>query len=52
MNHAVPPNIGMNPDGSLTCIALRTIAPGEELTCDYRTFDASWQAKLPHLCAS
>ena len=46
MNHADAANVGMNPDGSYTCIALRDIAAGEELTCDYRTFDAEWRLKL------
>ena len=46
MNHSDAPNVGMNPDGSYTCLALRDIAAGEELTCDYRTFDAEWQLKL------
>jgi len=50
MNHAETPNVGMNPDGSFTCIALRDIAAGEELTCDYRTFDAEWRLKLPPPC--
>ncbi len=49
MNHGADPNVGMNPDGSLTCIALRAIAAGEELLCDYQTFDADWKQKLPHL---
>ena len=52
MNHADAPNVGMNPDGSYTCLALRDIAAGEELTCDYRTFDAEWQLKLPPPCSS
>jgi hypothetical protein len=52
MNHSQHPNVGMNPDGSLTTIALRPIRPGAELTCDYRTFDADWGRKLPHLCKS
>lgn len=46
MNHSGAPNIGMNPDGSFNCIALREITAGEELTCDYRTFDADWEFKL------
>lgn len=49
MNHSATPNVGMNPDGSLTCVALRPVAAGEELTCDYRTFDAEWKLKLPDL---
>jgi SET domain-containing protein len=31
----------------VTC-ALRDIAAGEELTCDYRAFDAEAEAKLRH----
>jgi uncharacterized protein len=45
MNHSANPNVGMNPDGSANNLALCPIAPGEELTCDYRTFDAEWQLK-------
>lgn len=52
MNHADQPNVGMNPDGSYTCIALRDIAAGEELTCDYRAFDTEWSQKLPTPCGS
>ena len=52
MNHNDQPNVGMNPDGSTTNVALRDIAADEELTCDYRSFDADWQKKLPHLCKS
>ncbi|MBL9134710.1 MAG: SET domain-containing protein [Verrucomicrobiales bacterium] len=43
MNHGHVPNTGTpNTGGSapLTC-ALRDISEGDELTCDYRTFDAS-----------
>jgi SET domain-containing protein len=52
MNHSESPNVGMNPNGSLTCIALRPIAAGEELTCDYRTFDLDWPIKLAPPCNS
>jgi uncharacterized protein len=45
MNHSASPNVGMNPDGSATNLALREIVRGEELTCDYRTFDADWRLK-------
>lgn len=43
MNHAATPNTGApGVDGSAeTTCALRDIAAGEELTCDYRTFDSS-----------
>lgn len=46
MNHSDDPNVGMNPNGSTENLALRDIAAGEELTCDYRTFDAEWREKL------
>lgn len=49
MNHSDTPNVGMHPDGSTENVALRDIAAGEELTCDYRSFDAAWRVKLPHL---
>ncbi len=49
MNHSETPNVGMNPDGSCNCLALRDIAAGEELLCDYREFDLDWKDKLPHL---
>ena len=52
MNHSDTPNVGMNPSGTADTIALRAIAAGEGLTCDYRTFDLEWQDKLPHLCSS
>jgi uncharacterized protein len=45
MNHSATPNVGMNPDGTATNLALRPIAAGQELTCDYRTFDADWKLK-------
>jgi uncharacterized protein len=37
MNHAADPNVGEVTDDR--CLALRDIAPGEELTCDYRRLD-------------
>lgn len=43
MNHGPVPNTGATAaigSAGLTC-ALRDIPAGEELTCDYRTFDAS-----------
>lgn len=46
MNHSDDPNVGMNPNGNTENLALRAIAAGEELTCDYRTFDAEWALKL------
>lgn len=42
MNHADEPNCD-DPDGPRT-VANRDIEPGEELTCDYRTFDVDWAA--------
>ncbi len=48
MNHADSPNTGSAPEssGPVITVALRSIAPGEELTCDYRAFDAEAGAKL------
>jgi uncharacterized protein len=49
MNHANEPNTaGVHPDGSVEGydIATRDIRAGEELTCDYRTFDADAERKL------
>ena len=46
MNHSATPNVGMNPNGNTENLALRDLAAGEELTCDYRTFDADWREKL------
>lgn len=43
MNHAESPNTGG--DGGFT-VALRDIAAGEELTCDYRAFDGDVAWKL------
>lgn len=43
-NHSDVPNTGSISNDS--DVALRDIQPGEELTCDYRTFDADWQFKL------
>ncbi len=49
MNHSDNPNVGMHPRGTADNIALQDIGAGEELTCDYRTFDLDWKEKLPHL---
>ena len=46
MNHSTDPNTSMHPDGTSENVALRDIAAGEELTCDYRGFDLEWRAKL------
>jgi SET domain-containing protein len=48
MNHAEQPNTGAVGDsqGPVTTVALRDIAEGEELTCDYRAFDSEAAMKL------
>jgi uncharacterized protein len=46
MNHSPNPNTTMDPDGSSENVALRDIAAGEELTCDYAGFDLQWKEKL------
>ncbi|MBL9176251.1 MAG: SET domain-containing protein [Verrucomicrobiales bacterium] len=48
MNHSDSPNTGTLPGSRppITTVALREIAAGEELTCDYRAFDAQAMAKL------
>lgn len=48
MNHSPCPNTGLPPDAEppFTTVALRDIAAGEELTCDYRAFDADVAWKL------
>lgn len=48
MNHAPTPNTGaaVNSLPPITTVALRDIAAGEELTCDYRAFDAEAGWKL------
>jgi SET domain-containing protein len=49
MNHADDPNTaGVHAGGAIEGydIATRDIAEGEELTCDYRLFDASFAKKL------
>jgi len=51
MNHSGEPNVGIAEERTTDSVALRDIAAGEELTCDYRTFDAEWQRKLPFLCS-
>jgi len=42
MNHSPSPNTGCPPDATvpITTVALCDIGVGEELTCDYRAFDA------------
>ncbi len=52
MNHSEAPNTGVpdtaffQPGESIITVALRDIAVGEELTCDYRAFDADVAWKL------
>jgi SET domain-containing protein len=48
MNHASDPNTGTTADATLpvVTVALRDIAAGEELTCDYFAFDAEAKNKL------
>jgi SET domain-containing protein len=43
-NHSETPNTGSISD--VIDVALRDIQPGEELTCDYRTFDVDWAQKI------
>lgn len=49
MNHSATPNTGVAPDATDTevTVALRPIAAGEELTCDYFAFDLEAPSKLP-----
>jgi SET domain-containing protein len=48
MNHSSVPNTGLpqNAMPPFTTVALRDIAAGEELTCDYHAFDADAPWKL------
>lgn len=48
MNHSEEPNTGAPRDGTWagTTVAYRDLAAGEELTCDYRAFDADTAWKL------
>lgn len=48
MNHSSPPNTGALPGAvePVTTVALRDIATGEELTCDYYAFDGAAVQKL------
>jgi len=45
-NHSETPNTAGVPTGEDSDIATRDINIGEELTCDYRTFDRDWRNKL------
>lgn len=47
-NHSCEPNTGMGDE--VTIVALRTIAPGEELTIDYAMFEADEDHVMPWEC--
>ena len=51
MNHSENPNTGLSSDEgvSVPTVALRDIAAGEELTCNYFSFDADAPRKLSPL---
>lgn len=53
MNHADAPNTGAGPEVSepVVTVALRDIAAGEELTCDYRAFDGDVAWKFGRVSA-
>ena len=48
INHDESPNTGALPEAPppVTTVALRDIAAGEEITCDYRSYDADTPWKL------
>jgi uncharacterized protein len=48
MNHSLTPNTGTPPDARapVTTVALRDLAAGEEITCNYFAFDADAARKL------
>ena len=48
INHSISPNTGASHPASLpvTTIALRDIAPNEEITCNYEAYDADTSWKL------
>lgn len=48
INHSSPPNSGAQPDCTepVTTVALRGLAAGEEITCDYFAFDTEAPLKL------
>lgn len=54
MNHSPAPNTGAIQAGRSdgTTVALRDIAAGEELTCDYRAFDLEAAQKLGEAAGS
>jgi SET domain-containing protein len=43
MNHSPTANCGNDPTRHFTTLALRDIAPGEELTDNYETMEESWE---------
>jgi len=45
-NHSDEPNTASLPGKDDVDVATRDISRGEELTCDYRTFDRDWRLKL------
>lgn len=47
-NHADDPNTASveSPTGGHLDVATRDVENGDELTCDYRTFDRDWRTKL------
>jgi len=51
MNHSAQPNTTSGPDdrGLAPTVAIRDIAIGEEITCDYDEFDADMSRKLQGL---
>ncbi len=53
MNHSTAPNTGVAGAGvgEVMTMALRDLAAGEELTCDYRAFDAAATQKLGEAAA-
>lgn len=48
INHSPAPNTGASPDSKppVVTVALRDIAPGEEITCNYFDYDADTPWKL------
>ena len=46
LNHSDHPNTVDMPGPEGHTVAMRDIQTGEELTCDYQTFDADFRAKL------
>lgn len=45
-NHAAKPNVVDDPDDPYQCRASRDINPGDELTCNYYSFDTTARTKL------